>query len=183
MTLSKRQALETTIIDLNAVIEHVCSALRGMVGEDVDLEVLPGSDVGTIRADPSQIEHILVNLVINAFDAMPPGGKLVIRTANVKLDQNFARHPSGVRAGRHVLMSVSNTGQGTNADVMPPICQPFSISEEQGKGTGLGLSTVHGIVQQSGGFMCVYSEPGKGATFEIYLPRFDQPAPLDAACP
>jgi signal transduction histidine kinase len=184
LTFSKRQARESVIIDLNAVIEHVCSTLRGMVGEDVELEVWPGSDLGAVRADPSQIEHILVNLVVNARDERPAGGKLVIRTANVKLDENFARHHIGVRAGRHVLMSVSNTGQGVNADDMPHIFEPLVTTKEHGNGKWPGLSTVYGIVQQSGGFICIYSEPGKGATFEIYLPRLDQPAAqLDAARP
>ena len=171
LAFSKQQVLQPTVLDLNAVVEHVSSLLRHMIGEDVELVFAPSPDLSSVKADSSQIEQILMNLAANARDAMPNGGKLVIRTANAELDQTCARQRAGARAGPYVMISVSDTGEGIDPGVMPHIFEPFFTTKEHGKGTGLGLATVYGIVKQSGGSIYVYSEVGKGTTFKVYLPR------------
>jgi len=184
LAFSKQQILQPKIIDLNAVVERVSSLISRMIGKDVELVFAPSPDLGSVKADSSQIEQILMNLAVNARDAMPEGGKLVIRTANADLDETYARQHAGARAGAYVMMSVSDTGEGINPDVMPQIFEPFFTTRDQGKGTGLGLATVYGIVKQSGGCIYVYSEPGNGTTFKIYLPQVSGPAaPLESVGP
>ena len=173
LAFSRKQVLQARVLDLNVVVRGVETMLRRLLGEDVKLEVSRGAELGAVRADLSQLEQVLVNLAVNARDAMPRGGRLTIETANVVLDETYAREHEGASAGRFVLLAVSDTGSGMDAEIRSHVFEPFFTTKEQGKGTGLGLSTVYGIVKQSGGYVSVYTEPGRGSTFKIYLPRVD----------
>jgi CheY-like chemotaxis protein len=163
--------LQPEVLDLNPKIAEIEKMLRSVLGEDIELVVKLQPELGFVRADQSQIEQVILNLVVNARDAMPQGGRLVIQTASVDVDQDFVDQHLGLKPGPYVLVSVSDTGSGMDRETLKHIFEPFFTTKERGKGTGLGLATVYGIVSQSEGKVWAYSEPGKGATFRVYLPR------------
>jgi len=170
LAFSRKQMLAPRIINLNDIAGENLKMLTRMIGEDIDLVMIPGPDLWTVRADAGQIDQVIMNLAVNARDAMPSGGKLTIETANVTLDEEYARFHAPLRPGDYVMFSINDTGAGMDQDTQSHIFEPFFTTKGT-KGTGLGLSTVYGIVKQSGGYIWVYSEIGKGTTFKIYLPR------------
>jgi PAS domain S-box-containing protein len=181
LAFSRKQMLAPKLLDLNGVVTENLKLLTRVIGEDIDLVMVPAAGLGTVRADAGQIEQVIMNLAVNARDAMPSGGKLTIETSNVSLDEESARlHPS-LRPGNYVMLAISDTGAGMDSETQSHIFEPFFTTKGT-KGTGLGLSTVYGIVKQSGGHVWVYSEPGKGTTFKIHFPRVaetaDRPAHL-----
>ena len=187
LAFSRKAVVAPRILDLNALVLDMEQMLRRLIGEDVALAVKPQIRLGTVRADAGHLEQVLMNLVVNARDAMPRGGRLTVETRNADLDEAYARTHAGVRPGRYVLLAVSDTGHGIPADILPHLFEPFFTTKGPGQGTGLGLATVHGIVQQAGGHVGVYSEVGVGTTFKVYLPRLadaaGNPAPMSALRP
>ncbi|MBI2394063.1 MAG: PAS domain-containing protein [Deltaproteobacteria bacterium] len=170
LAFSHQQVFNPRVLDLNQTVTGVEKMLRRLLGADIELICLTAA-TWRVRADPGQLEQVLLNLATNARDAMPGGGKLTLQTKDVEFDEPYAREHHGVTPGPHVMLAVSDTGVGMERDTQAKIFEPFFTTKEKGKGTGLGLSTVYGIVRQSGGHVWVYSEPGKGTTFRIYLPR------------
>jgi two-component system cell cycle sensor histidine kinase/response regulator CckA len=173
LAFSRRQVLQPKLVDLNSIVVGLDKLLRRLMDEDIGMSTIPGKNIGTIKADPGQMEQVIMNLVVNARDAMPNGGRLTVETANVDLDAAYASEHVTVKPGRYVMLAVSDTGTGMSPETVAHIFEPFYTTKEGGRGTGLGLSTVYGIVKQSGGYVWVYSELGRGSSFKVYLPRVD----------
>ncbi|HLA81033.1 MAG TPA: ATP-binding protein, partial [Thermoleophilia bacterium] len=174
LAFSRRQTLQPEVVCLNDVLAGVQHLLARTLGEDVELVFAPSDDLGLVEVDAHQLEQVLLNLALNARDAMPGGGRLTLETADVQIPKAYARLHEGIKPGEYVMLAVSDTGEGMNEEVRSHLFEPFFTTKEQGKGTGLGLATVYGTVKQSGGSIFAYSEPGRGTTFRIYLPRVDK---------
>jgi two-component system, cell cycle sensor histidine kinase and response regulator CckA len=181
LAFSRRQVVQPRVVDLNAVIAEAEKMFDRLVGDDVEVSTVLAENLWPVLADPGLVEQVLMNLVVNARDAMPEGGSLVLETNNVLLDEHEARQHHGMRPGAHVLLAVSDTGVGMDAATRARIFEPFFTTKPLGKGTGLGLSTCYGIVTQAEGWIGVYSEPGRGSTFRVYLPRVEDGAQAEAA--
>ena len=170
LTFSRRQTAQPQVLDINERLKELSKLLRPMMGDDVEVSLLARSAAAIVEMDPGHLDQVVVNLAVNARDAMPTGGKLILETAAVEFDEVFARQHPPVKAGSYVMLAISDNGCGMDQATVSRIFEPFYTTKELGKGTGLGLATVYGIVQQSGGNILVYSEPGRGTTFKIYLP-------------
>ncbi len=176
LAFSRQQVLQPSVLNLNAVVNNVSKMLLRVVREDITLNFVPGESLGNVKLDLGQVEQVLLNLVVNARDAMPRGGRIIIETANIDFDENFAKEHMPVKAGSYVMLAVSDTGTGIEKEALSRIFEPFFTTKPAGEGTGLGLSMVYGVVQQSGGSIWVYSEVGKGTSFKMYFPRVDESA-------
>ncbi len=181
LAFSRKQVLAPRVINLNAVVSDLKGMLRRLIGEDVEIKFSLAPELAAVKIDPGQIEQVIMNLAVNSRDAMPQGGKLLIETANVYLDEGYGHHHDNIPAGPYVKLAVSDTGLGITPEAVPLIFEPYYTTKEAGKGTGLGLSTVYGIIKQSGGHLEVESEPGQGTTFVIYLPQVAEAVELPAA--
>jgi two-component system, cell cycle sensor histidine kinase and response regulator CckA len=176
LAFSRKQMLAPKVLNIYSVVTEMEKILRRLIGEDIQLECSSTTDLGLVKADRSQIEQVILNLAVNARDAMPQGGRLTIETANVELDSSFSHPPAVLAPGQYVMLAVTDNGCGMDSETQTHIFEPFFTTKEKGKGTGLGLATVYGIVKQSGGYVWVYSEPGRGTSFKIYLPRIVEEA-------
>jgi two-component system cell cycle sensor histidine kinase/response regulator CckA len=181
LAYSRRQVLKPQVIDLNSSVTAMVPMLQRLIGENIELNPALQQDLGRVEADPSQIEQIIMNLVVNARDSMPRGGRVVVETSHADLDETFAKKHVPTRPGSYVMLAVSDTGSGMDKATLAHIFEPFFTTKQLGKGTGLGLATVYGIVKQSDGYIWVYSELGMGSTFKIYLPRVDAEVSLEEA--
>jgi len=175
LAFSRRQMMQPQVLSLNRVVSDLEKMLGRLIGEHIDLKILTAPDLGAVKADPGQIEQIIMNLAVNARDAMPTGGRLTLETANIDFAARYNSHIEGVPPGRYVTLAVGDTGSGMDAETLAHIFEPFFTTKEMGKGTGLGLPMVYGIVKQNRGFVEVDSRPGQGTTFRIYLPRLEGP--------
>ena len=176
LAFSRKQLLQPQVLDLSVVVANVQKMLGRLIGEDVELVTATGPTLGRVKADPVQLEQVLLNLAVNARDAMPRGGRLAVDIANAELDEAFVRCHPGATSGRYVMLALTDTGVGMDPATQAHLFEPFFTTKEPGKGTGLGLATVYGIVKQHHGYIAVESEPGHGTTFRIYLPRIEEAA-------
>jgi PAS domain S-box-containing protein len=174
LAFSRKQVLRLKVLDLNAVLADVAKMLHRLIGENIEVKVVPAPSLGRVKADPGQMEQVILNLAVNSRDAMPQGGTLTIATSDAELDDDDPRHHEGAPSGKYVVLAVSDTGDGMDTETQAHIFEPFFTTKEPGKGTGLGLATVYGVVKHSDGWIWVDSEPGRGTTFEIYLPRVEE---------
>jgi nitrogen-specific signal transduction histidine kinase/ActR/RegA family two-component response regulator len=174
LAFSRKQVLQPKTIDLNEIIANLHGMMHRLIGEEIDLVTVLKPDLGLVLVDPGQVEQVIMNLVVNARDAMPRGGKVTIETTDIFLGEGYSQEHRIVKPGAYVKLTISDTGCGMTQDVKSHLFEPFFTTKEKGKGTGLGLSTVYGIVKQSGGYVWVYSELGRGTTFKVYFPRQDQ---------
>ncbi|HUA59602.1 MAG TPA: PAS domain S-box protein [Verrucomicrobiae bacterium] len=175
LAFSRRQVMQPRVVNVNTILGQTEKMLQRLIGEDISLALSLAPNTGNVRADPGHIEQAIVNLAVNARDAMPMGGRLSIETGNVTLDEDYARTHMGVTPGDFVMIAVSDSGHGMDAETRRRIFEPFFTTKAKGKGTGLGLATVYGIIKQTGGDIWVYSEPGRGTTFKLYFPRVSEP--------
>ncbi len=183
LAFSRQQILTPTILNLNTLVSDMEKMLPRLIGEDIAVNVVLESNLGSVRADRGQLEQVIMNLAVNARDAMPAGGKLKIETSNTEFDELYVRHHPGAKRGHYIMLAVRDSGVGMNAETIAHIFEPFFTTKELGKGTGLGLATVYGVVKQSGGYIWVDSKPGQGACFEVFLPRTDEPVTPTALAP
>ncbi|HTV57766.1 MAG TPA: PAS domain S-box protein [Verrucomicrobiae bacterium] len=181
LAFSRQQVLDPKVLDLNAVVSDMEKLLRRLIGEDIELTTVLDAHLGRLKADNGQLEQVIMNLAVNARDAMPQGGKLIIQTENAVMDEEFVRrYPYPVKPGPYILLTVTDSGIGMDAETKARAFEPFFTTKEKGKGTGLGLSTVYGVVKQSGGYIEIVSSPGAGTIFQIYLPRVDAPVSAES---